>query len=106
MCPWKQARSQNQSHMKGEMLKYAVELYRHDMYVCVLGGGVGLCALCSDFVEPEQAPWLRMFACLTGLFWLPRALYALSLHFTFLQSCSTVHSSKFSSEDVTLCMFC
>lgn len=73
---------------KEKMLKYTVGLCRHGMYtrVCILGGeGAGLCALHSDSVEPEQAPWLGMFACLfeTGLFWLPRAVYAVSLHLAF-----------------------
>ena len=70
------------------MLKYAAGLCRHDVYTCVcfLGGeGVGLCALCSDAVEPKQVPWLGMFACLFDrcLFWLPRAVYAVSLHLAF-----------------------
>lgn len=52
------------------MLKYAAGLCRHDMYVCVFWEEKERdCALCSDSVEPEQAPWLRLFPCLleTGL---------------------------------------
>lgn len=55
------------SHVKGEDAEMCCGLCRHDIRVCVcVSGGeeVGLCTLCSDLVEPKQAPWLGMFACL------------------------------------------
>lgn len=91
---------------KDKMLKYALGLCRHNMYMCmsVLGGeGAGLCALRSDSVEPEQASWLVCLrqACLG----FPE-LFMQTVCIWLFQIFSTVHKSKFWSEDVTLCVFC
>lgn len=74
----------SQSHMKGEMLQYAVELCRHDTYMCVSWEEEWDSVPCVQTLWSPSKPHGSgcLLVCLMGLFWLPRALYAVSLLFT------------------------